>query len=548
MTIKSIHILLCGLLLTACGGPRQTSSSQSTSGAVVADSTQDVITLAQGKIAGYKADGVYIYKGVPYAKAARFEAPQDPDAWQGVRSCRAYGPTCPQEKRGGWKNDEEAFAFDWDDGFPDEDCLRVNVWTSTLEKKHLPVMVWIHGGGFAAGSGQELPSYDGTNLAKTGEVVVVTLNHRLNVLGFLDLSAYGEKYAQTGNLGMLDIVKALQWVNKNIEKFGGDPANVTIFGQSGGGGKVSTLMAMPSAKGLFHKAIVESGSQVKTMDQKFSRRIAANTMRRLGLNASTIDKIKEVPYEQLLAAGEAAITEEREQAMKDGFDGFLFGWSPVVDGTVLPQHPFSPQAPAISKDIPMIIGTTLNEFCPSAFDASQRGLSDSEVMEQLKARYGVQTDGLVNAMQKAYPQSKPRDLADLDLMFRPMALEQAQAKVALQGAPVYMYLFSWQSPALNGVLKAVHCMEIPFAFNNTALQAGMTGNGPEAQQLAARMSQAWISFAKTGKPAADGLPAWEPYTTEGGATMILDNDCKIVNHHDRDLIKLYKSLSKQNQK
>ncbi len=533
------------LVVASCGnGGGKKGASQPSTGttATVADSTLNIIALPQGKIAGSESGGVYIYKGVPYAEAGRFEEPRDPRPWQGVRSCRAYGPTCPQPARTGWESDEQAFAFDWDDGHPGEDCLRLNVWTSTLKNKHLPVMVWIHGGGFQAGSGQELPSYDGTSLASSGEVVVVTLNHRLNVLGYLDLSAFGNKYASTGNLGMLDIVKALGWVKANINKFGGDPDNVTIFGQSGGGGKVSTLLAMPSAKGLFQKAIIESGSQLKAMDRKYSRRIGANVVRRLGLVLSTIDKIKDVPYERLMTAGNAAVAEERQKAEKEGWDGFIFGWSPVVDGTVLPQHPSSPNAPQISKDVPVIIGTTLNEFCRSAFDPSARGMTDNDAMAILRQQYGSNTDALIKAFAKVYPDMKPSDIMDVDLNFRQMAIDQARLKTRLKGAPVYMYLFAWQSPALNGIFKAVHCMEIPFVFNNTARQAGMTGNTPEARELARKMSVAWISFAKTGKPTAEGMPDWEAYSQEKGATMIFDNNCHMAYNHDSELIKLVKTL------
>ena len=242
------------------------------------------VQIQSGAVAGYVEDGVFTFKGIPYAKAGRFQPATDPDPWEGVRASRAYGPTCPQGARAGWYDDNQAFAMHWDDGFPDEDCLRVNIWTAGInDGKKRPVMVWLHGGGFSAGSGQEQIGYDGSNLARGHGVVVVSLNHRLNVLGFLDLSGFGAKYATSGNLGMTDIVKALEWVRDNISAFGGDPANVTIFGQSGGGGKVCTLLAMPSAQGLFGKAIVESGSILEALPQKWSRRIGAATVRELGI-------------------------------------------------------------------------------------------------------------------------------------------------------------------------------------------------------------------------------------------------------------------------
>ena len=308
------------ILLSSCGGTAkiEKASACGQEGEITASSAIAIAETESGKVAGYVENGIYIYKGIPYAKAERFMPPVAADKWEGVRSSRAYGPTCPQGKRMGWYSDEQAFAFNWDDGYPDENCLRVNIWTPGLKDgKKRPVMVWLHGGGYSAGSGQELPSYDGTNLAKKGDAVVVTLNHRLNVLGFLDLSAYGDKYAKSGNAGLLDLVAALQWVNKNIESFGGDARNVTIFGQSGGGGKVSTLLATPSARGLFHKAIVQSGSMLRTMEQKYSRRIGSAVMEELGLKASQIDELCKMPYDKVLAAGDKAIAKVRAEAEKE---------------------------------------------------------------------------------------------------------------------------------------------------------------------------------------------------------------------------------------
>jgi len=422
-------------------------------------------------VAGYIDDGVFIYKGIPYATAERFAEPVSPEPWKEVRPSRAYGPTCPQGKRMGWYDDNQAFAMHWDDGFPDEDCLRVNVWTSAIKSDaKMPVMVWLHGGGFSAGSSQEQIGYDGTNLARDHGVVVVSQNHRLNALGFLDLSGYGEKYAHSGNVGMMDIVKALEWVRDNISNFGGDPSNVTIFGQSGGGGKVSTIMAMPSAKGLFHKAIVQSGSITNLLEPKYSRRIGAATVQNLGLNPSKIDDIKNVPYEKLLEAYNKAIASVRDKAMQDGalpenfLDMILFGQTPVVDGDIIPAAPMSAAGLAISKDIPVIIGTTYHEF------------------------------------------TRDRE----DPIFRPLAIQQAQERSA-SCAGVYLYLFRWESPVLDGALGSAHCMEIPFVFDNVLLHRTMTGGGEDAVELGHRMSAAWTNCAKTGKPQAEGMPVWEPW-------------------------------------
>ncbi len=531
--MKKTVIGLVTLVVAMTAGGAEPRSEISTADAVA--------TVGQGQIAGYSENGVYIYKGIPYAKAARFMAPEAPEAWQGVRSCRNYGPTCPQGVRQGWQNDEIAFAFNWDDGYPGEDCLRANVWTPAkgADGGRRPVMVWLHGGGFAAGSGQELPGYDGASLARKGDVVVVTLNHRLNVLGFLDLSDFGPEYAVSGNAGLLDLVAALQWVRDNAEAFGGDPANVTIFGQSGGGGKVSTLCATPAAKGLFHKAVVQSGSTLSTMTSEMSRRIGRETVRQLGLTAGNIGEISKIPYEKLLAAGTAAVETVRKQAEAENGTGgaFIFGWAPTVDGAVLPRQPFADGAPAQSRDIPMMIGTTRCEFSPSTYVPMFRNADTEMAVGFLRQRYGQEAaDRIIAAYAKAYPGYRPVDLIDFDTTFRPNAVRQADIKAAQGGAPVYMYLFTWESPVLDGALRSTHCMEIPFVFANAKIHASMTGGGAQAETLAGRMSDAWIAFARTGNPNTPSLPHWPAYTPDQRATMFFDNDCEVRNGHDRELL------------
>ncbi|MDD7154867.1 MAG: carboxylesterase/lipase family protein [Candidatus Cryptobacteroides sp.] len=525
-------------ILTATAGccPRKGCCSSGEDSGILASSSVAVAQTANGKVAGYIQDGVTIFKGIPYAKANRFEAPVQADSWEGIRSCRQYGPVSPQGARSGWANDEIAFAFNWNDGVQGEDCLRLNVWTPALDSRKRPVMVWLHGGGYSAGSGQELPSYDGTSLAFAEDVVVVSINHRLNVLGFLDLSAYGEKYAKSANAGLLDIVASLKWVRDNIAAFGGDPSNVTIFGQSGGGGKVTTLLATPCAKGLFHKAIVQSGSMLRTMESKYSRKIGIATVRNLGLDASSIDKISEVPYGELLAAGEKAIAQVKAEADRDGVASFIFGWAPTVDGAVLPSQPFDPQAPAISAEIPMIIGTTRHEFSMTTYVPALRNAGREEVIGILKGRYGEGTERFLELFAKAYPGSKPADMLDADFVFRPSAIEQALRKSLQGAAPVYMYMFNWESPVLDGILRSTHCMEIPFVFNNADRHASMTGGGAQAMELASKMSHCWAEFARCGKPSAEGLPEWEPFEAEKRAVMFFDNTCKMSYSHDKELM------------
>ncbi len=468
--------MAAALLMVSCGQPAPRKSSSCTSCIETSAKASTVQTIA-GPVAGYVEDGVYIYKGIPYGEAARFMPPTDPQPWKEVRASRSYGPVSPHPDRAGWRDDNQAFTMHWDDGYPGEDCLRVNVWTSSIKaSSKLPVMVWLHGGGFSEGSSQEQAGYDGTNLARDHGVVVVSLNHRLNALGFLDLSGYGAKYAHSGNVGMLDIVKALEWVKKNIANFGGDPANVTIFGQSGGGGKVSTLMAMPSAKGLFHKAIVQSGSITNLMSPKYSRRIGAATVANLGISPAKIDEIAKVPYEDLYAAYRKAVQDVTAEARQDGalpeniLDQLLFGQCPVVDGEIIPAQPSSPEGLAVSKNVPVIIGTVYHEFTP-----------DRE-----------------------------------DPIFKPLALKQAADRTAAGCAPVYFYQFTWETPVLDGALGSTHCIDIPFVFDNVYLHRTFTGGGEDAIELGHRVSALWTSFAKDGKPQAEGMPEWLewPYTLE----------------------------------
>lgn len=540
MKTKTLTLLATAVLLTSscCSCADHASGSSRHEAKALCSNTECTITqTASGKVAGYIEDGIYTYKGIPYAKAERFMPPTPADSWEGVRSSRAYGPTCPQGKRAGWYSDEQAFSFSWDDGFPDENCLRVNIWTPGInDAGKRPVMVWLHGGGYSAGSGQELPSYDGASLARKGDVVVVSLNHRLNVLGFLDLSAYGEKYAKSGNAGLLDLVAALEWINANIEAFGGDPGNVTIFGQSGGGGKVSTLLATPSAKGLYHKAIVQSGAMLRTMDSKWSRRIGTAVVDELGISPRHIDELQTMPYEQLLAAGEKAVAKVRAEAEKEGFASFIFGWAPTVDGVVLPRQPFDPKAPEQSKDVPMMIGTTIHEFTMSTYVPQFRNITQEGAVEYLRSKYGDQTEEFVRIFAQTYPGYQPKDMIDTDVIFRPSTVEQAGLKSRQGGAPVYMYMFTWESPVLDGILRSTHCMEIPFVFNNAYRHATMTGGGEDAILLADRMSQAWINFARCGNPSTEDLPEWPSYNCSDGATMFFDNECEVKYNHDKALM------------
>ena len=498
-----------------------------------------------GKVRGYITNGIVTYKGIPYATANRFEAAVKPEAWKGVRSSTMYGPVAPLVNPTISVQDESEFVFDHDWGFPNENCLNLNVWTPSIDDgKKRPVMFWIHGGGFTTGSSHELPSYDGENLSKKGDVVVVSINHRLNVLGFLDLSAYGEKYKNSANNSISDLALSLEWVRDNISNFGGDPNNITIFGQSGGGAKVNTLMAMPRAKGLFHKAINQSGSfRTAMLEKEDTQDIAKETISILGLDATTIDSIQNIPFEDLVeASGKALkVVAGKMQAAGKPVIGFGLNWGPSRDGIDLPYQLGTEEALAMSKDIPLLLGTAKNEFAPF-MNMRFVGASDEVIMGHIKKQFKEKADDYIKAVRQAYPEdTDAKDLLDVDTMFRPGAVHEANAKSALKdGASVYMYLFTWQSPVFDGKYKALHCMELPFMFDNIALANKMTGGGQQAHALAARMSQSWINFARSGNPNHVDLPEWPAYNSSNTATMRFDNTCEVKPQMDKELFAIVK--------
>jgi para-nitrobenzyl esterase len=551
--------LLKGLALAASGGvasalipdaaakPANTSYPRTAAPAgdsIAASDDQPVVQTESGKVRGYLRNGIVTFKGIPYGAdtsgARRFMPPQKPAPWKGVRSSMQYGYVSPQPPRDAWAIDEVAWLFSWDDGVPNEDCLRLNVWSPGVnDNKKRPVMVWLHGGGYTAGSGNELLSYDGENLARRGDVVVVSLNHRLNVLGFLNLASFGDQYTDSGNVGMLDIIAALSWVRENIASFGGDPETVTIFGQSGGGGKVTALMAMPAAKGLFHRAIVQSGSILDGTTQESSTKLAYALLKQLGLDASSVDKLHGIPIDQLVRAGAAVapIKIPASGVVDLRHIGSMLGWAPVVDTKALPAHPFDPQAPAISASVPLLVGNTLNEMITAMGNPAAPLMTASDLHARVKSVWGEKSANIVAAAQALYPEATPFQLwsAIGTSPFRAGSLLQARRK-AMQGtAPVYCYLFTWQTPVLDGRPMAFHCSELAFVFYNTERCENMTGGGTAARTLAANMSEAWIRFARTGNPSHPALPEWVPFTASNNATMIFGDNCSLKNNLDDDL-------------
>jgi para-nitrobenzyl esterase len=486
------------------------------------------VTTTAGKVRGLRRGSVNVFLGIPYgastAGAARFKPPAKPQPWSGVREATKLGQRAPQllsSFHGVVPPEVEVMDRDEPMG---EDCLMLNVWTPSVARGgKRPVMLWLHGGGYTSGSGGFI-CYDGTQLAAKHDVVAITVNHRLTSLGYLYLAGLGgERYADSSNLGNRDIIAALEWVRDNIDSFGGDPANVTIFGQSGGAGKVSSLMAMPAAKGLFHRAIVQSGAAVKGVSQEAANKTTEAYLARLQLQSNQVDKLLQLPLEQLLAATAPAAA------------GPPLAFAPVVDGHSLPTDPFDPVAPAIAADVPLLIGTVESEvaFFPNQIlDPIDDAALHAHVKQTLRNASDAQVDRVIAAYRAGRPGASNTDLYLIiasDATFRVGVQTEAERKAAQGKAAVYQYYFTWKSPVREGKLRSYHTLEIPFVFDNVDAAKSMTGTGADRYPLASRMSGAWVAFAHSGNPNHKGLPNWTAFDTTRRATMVFDDECKLVD-------------------
>jgi len=496
-----------------------------------------IVETKSGLLRGLISEGTYIFRGVPYAAAKRFHMPEPVEPWKGVRDAVVYGYVCPELTNTDVSGDYVVRHM----FYPmDEDCLSLNIWTQDIDPNaKKPVLFWLHGGGFTTGSGINHYAYDGEEMSKFGDVVVVSINHRLNVLGYLDLCAYGEKYKYSGNLGQADIVAALEWVRDNIANFGGDPNNVTIFGQSGGGGKVTTLMQMPAADGLYHRAIVMSGVmgsrntvRKPAGEESPSRKLARLVLKHAGISPENVEKIETIPY---LALADAALMALAEVS---GDPEMRLGFSPVPDNEYYLGSPFEVGFRPETRDIPLMVGSVITEFVYRVDDeravGSRKNWSDELKVDLIRDKFGNDADTVINEFRAAYPDRNIADILLMDSMVRKASIDFACLNAETSRAKTFNYLYCLDMAYNDGALPSHNC-DIPYAFHNAQyLEAFyIPGVTEKVQDI---MCGAFVNFARTGDPNGAAIPEWEAVTPDNVPTMLFDAESKCVTNHDAKLL------------
>jgi len=494
-----------------------------------------VANTQYGKVRGYILRGIHTFLGIPYGAdtsgSNRFMPPQKPNPWTETRPAVWWGNTAPQIMDNRYANQYASFVDHWNYDDVSEDCLRVNVWTPALDQKKRPVILWLHGGGYTNGNAVEQDGYHGENLSRFGDVVFCSINHRLGALGYSQLSAAGGHPA-SGNVGNLDMVASLEWIRDNISNFGGDPGNVTIIGQSGGGAKVTTLMNMPSAKGLFHKAVALSGSSLSGTNKEFAEKVGLKIMEEAGLKPGDIKGLQKLTWREYIDIANKAAAKMGDEAKRMNIA--RAGFSPVGDGQYLASGEFFKDSSHFSADIPLLINTTFHEQSPSRTDSSLEKINLSGVKEKLRSRFADQTDKIVDAYAQNFPEAKPVEIWALINSNRKNAIAAANVKAGQKKAPVYVSWFGWQPPLFDSRMRAFHCDDICFWFYNTDLMLTHTGGGKRPRTLSEKMAKSFLNFARTGNPNGGGLPNWKPYTAEKGETMVLNDQSMLTLDPDRE--------------
>lgn len=501
------------------------------------------VDTAHGKVAGLRRDGVSRFLGIRYGadtSTTRFLPPAPAPDWTGVSDCTAFGNSAPQGRlpNAGQANSEAARFLATLFGMPgevpppeSEDCLFLNVWTPEASPRaKRPVMFWLHGGGFAQGNGSSA-MYDGTALCQRGDVVVVTINHRLNAMGYLYLAGMDPVFADSGNVGQLDQVLALQWVRDNIAAFGGDPGNVTIFGESGGGSKVAALLAMPPAQGLFHKAIIQSGPMLRGVEAADAHALAEKTLADLGIAQGDVRKLQSIDYREIV---QAALRSQPPRGIRS--------LAPVVDGRSLPAHPFDPVAPAISANVPVIVGSCKDEATLFTMPDPQFGkMTPEDVRQRFGSLFGSRADEAFALVSSRRPDDPPTYWYTTALTGSGTwidSIKLAERKQAQGGAPAYMFRLDWHTPVMGGALRAPHGLDTGLVFDNADRSRGIVGPGREPELLAADMAQSWINFARSGDPSFGRL-RWPQYDHPTRKTMIFDVPSHVTGDPDGDLRRFF---------
>lgn len=532
-----LQLCMC-LLNTSCMNSLKQTSNKANSGNQILYIGDDIAIAKTeyGKIQGYQLNGIYTFLGIPYGANTtgenRFMPPQKPEPWQYIKPAVFYGNSAPQKMGNRWPNDYTTFSDHWNYWDVSENCLALNVWTPSItDEKKRPVLVWLHGGGFTNGSGIEQDSYHGENISKYGDIVFCSVNHRLGSLGFSDFSGVGgEKYSQSGNVGMLDIIVALEWVRNNIKNFGGDPDNVTVMGQSGGGSKVCTLTSMPAAKGLIHKAVALSGNTLDASDQEITKKIGEYILKEAQINSSQIDVLQKMPWREYLELADRAAS----KCIKETGVNTRRIFGPVADDINIPKGTFySTKFQDTTPQVPMLFCSTFHEWNPDRADASLENMTIEDVVARLIPKYGDGSKEIVKAYSKSFPELRPIEIWTLILSNRKNVVATANAKLQQQ-QPVYMAWFGWEPPLFNNRMRAFHCLDISFWFKNTDKMVTQTGGGKVPRQLSDKMADALLNFMRTGNPNGGRLPQWPKYTEAKGEVMILNNNPAVVNDPDRE--------------